>query len=119
MKIISKEDLKVRKDGERAVFKAGEAVEVSEVLGEELVEKRPDTFRKAGYTPESSDVSPREVNYREWLLVLDGIGEKTADDIMRVYPTRESLQSAVDSGEELPFRDDVVELLEKKIKKGE
>lgn len=51
-------------------------------------------------------------DYKNKLIAVKGIAEKTALDIMRVYPTEESLKKAIDNGENLPVRDDI----ERKLK---
>lgn len=43
----------------------------------------------------------------EKLQKIKGIGSKTANDIVTVFPTEEKLIDAIKSGKELPFRDDV------------
>lgn len=51
------------------------------------------------------------------LKEIKGIGEKTARDIIAVFPTREGLEKAISKGQKLPFRDDVERILIKYIKK--
>lgn len=57
------------------------------------------------------------MEYKEELIMINGIGEKTADDIMKVYPTIGQLYNALRDLPELPFRDDVSELLHKHFHK--
>lgn len=57
------------------------------------------------------------MTYEEELVKIKGIGVKTAEDIVRVYPKQESLEAAVQSGTELPFDADVVKLLREHFKK--
>lgn len=52
---------------------------------------------------------------KQILLVLKGIGRKTADDIISIYPDLELLCYAIESGKELPFRDDVTEILKQNL----
>lgn len=56
-----------------------------------------------------------EIEYKTKLTNLDGIAEKTADDIIKSYPTEQVLRDAIKNEEHLPFRNDVVELLEKEF----
>ena len=44
-------------------------------------------------------------------MSIDGVGKATAEDILKVYPKKEDLVKAFADNAELPFRDDVVELL--------
>ncbi|MFW5902914.1 MAG: hypothetical protein ACOCTT_03430 [archaeon] len=48
------------------------------------------------------------------LQAIDGVGQKTARDIIDVYPTKEDLLNAVDNEDELPFRDDVSDKIKNK-----
>lgn len=52
------------------------------------------------------------VTFHKKLNDIDGIGEKTAKDIVKVFPTEEKLKEAISHDDELPFRDDV----EKKLR---
>jgi len=51
--------------------------------------------------------------YVSKLLSVRGVGHKTADDIMILYPTFDDLKSGISSGDDLPLRDDVVIKLKK------
>lgn len=52
-----------------------------------------------------------ELSYEEKLKAIDGVGRKTVKDITQVYESEEQLVAAVNSGESLPFKDDVSALL--------
>ena len=54
--------------------------------------------------------------YRQALLDINGVGPKSAKDIMNVYKTAKDLIRAIDAGKELPFRDDIAIKLKKKLK---
>ncbi len=54
-----------------------------------------------------------EKSYSEKLSEINGIGKKTAEDIIKVFPTEEELLKAISKDDELPFRDDVEEKLRK------
>lgn len=51
------------------------------------------------------------MGYEKTLIALKGIGKKTADDIMRVFPKEELLAQAVSFGEKLPFEEDINKVL--------
>lgn len=53
-------------------------------------------------------------SYKNELIALKGIGKKTAEDIIRVYPFKEKLIENIKENKELPFDDDVVDLLKEK-----
>lgn len=50
------------------------------------------------------------------LTRINGLGSKTAKDIVKVYPTKKDLIKAIQNNEELPVRDDVESKLKKKFK---
>ncbi len=52
--------------------------------------------------------------WREELIEINGIGEKTADDIGIVFPTRGKLLEALEKEQKLPF-DDNIELKLKEV----
>jgi len=51
--------------------------------------------------------------YREKLGSIKGIGKKTVDDIVKIYPEESDLKNAIANKEQMPFRDDVEKLLKK------
>lgn len=55
------------------------------------------------------------VEYREEILKVKGIGPKTAEDILS-WGSREQLIRAIRNNEALPFRDDIVVKLKRKFK---
>lgn len=61
--------------------------------------------------PASSDED--EEDFEAELRSVKGIGRKTAADINLVFPTRDSLLEAIESGATLPVRDDVEAKLRK------
>ena len=56
------------------------------------------------------------MKFKNKLLKIKGIGEKTVEDIISVYPTEEQLKLAIYNKENLPFDNDVEELLILKFK---
>lgn len=57
--------------------------------------------------------SKKKENLVESLQKIKGIGKKTAEDIANVYSSEEELVRAISDNEELPFRDDIADLLKK------
>jgi len=53
------------------------------------------------------DASFQKEAYKKMLIDIDGIGKKTAKDIMENYPTEKDLREAVQDGKEIHKRDDV------------
>lgn len=61
---------------------------------------------------------PPEIDgkFKEKLIAINGIGEKIALDILKVYPSESSLRDAIKRDEHLPFRDDIEYKLREKFK---
>ena len=76
---------------------------------EESVVNNLDTTETKKETPKAD---PNK-EYKKSLLDINGIGPKVAKDIMTVYKTAKDLIRAIDSGKELPFRDDIAIKLKK------
>ena len=53
-------------------------------------------------------------DYSKKLNDINGIGKKTAKDIIKVFPNEEKLKEAISHDDELPFRDDIEEKLRRK-----
>ena len=96
-------------------YKAGEEVPAEKAMiwqnmylesPVELSEKKPK--QEESSNPEGDDDKP---SLKDELVKINGIGKKTAEDIVAVYPEKEGLIKALKSTEEVPFRDDVVDLL--------
>ena len=66
---------------------------------EKEVEKKEIPKKKDKVEEKKSTKSSSE--YYEELNFFDGIGKKTAEDIMKVFSKRESLEKAISEGEEL------------------
>ena len=58
------------------------------------------------------DIDKNTDDYSKKLNDIGGIGEKTANDIIRVFQTEEKLKIAIKNYDKLPFRDDI----EKKLR---
>jgi len=77
------------------------------------------TEGKIGETKvETKQLEPLKKNkeFSKKLRNINGIGKKTAEDIIKVYPTEEQMINAIKSNEHLPFRDDIESKLRKKYK---
>lgn len=62
-------------------------------------------------------VETKQIDFKKKLEKINGIGKKTAEDIVNVFPTEEKLKYAISHDDELPFRDDVEEKLRKEYGK--
>ena len=56
-------------------------------------------------------------DFYEELCLINGIGVKTAKDIIKIFPEREGLKQTIKTNEPLPFRDDVEQKLKTKYGK--
>lgn len=55
---------------------------------------------------------------KSWVLELEeikGIGKKSAEDIVAVYPVKGSLLEAISKGAHIPFSENIVQLLKKEF----
>ena len=55
-----------------------------------------------------------ESDFFNELKNINGIGSKTAQDIVKIFPNSEELKNKIKNNEHLPFRDDVEEKLRRK-----
>jgi len=76
--------------------------EISEVISNEPTEEDP---KDVDATFEDKTDATRE--YRKKLIDINGIGKKTADEVMAKYPTEETLKLAIENAEQIHTRDDV------------
>lgn len=83
-------------------------------IAEHLIEEKPGAYwlskTKRDIAKVVQDTS-RIANYKKSLTKIKGVGEKTAEDIMQVYPTMSHLLEAVRLNQKLPFDEDVVKKL--------
>ncbi len=86
--------------------------EVEEV--KEIKEKPKEEVKEKPISKKEEKV---DKDYEKKLSKIKGIGDKTVKDILRVYPTRTALKTALNNNLELPFRDDVVKKIKKKFRK--
>ena len=54
--------------------------------------------------------------YYQNLVDIDGIGHKTAKDIMTIFPTEEELRDSIIEGQVLPIRNDLADKLKERFK---
>lgn len=65
-------------------------------------------------TDNRTDEQKEHDDWKEEVLAVNGVGVKTAEDILAKYPTRESIIKAVKANEHLPMKDDVADHFIKK-----
>ena len=58
----------------------------------------------------------KDEDYAKEVESIKGIGKKTAEDIVKLYPDVKSLKAAIKKDEDLPLRDDVAKKLERHFK---
>ena len=76
------------------------------------------TEGKIGETKvETKQFEPRENLFLKNLMSINGIGKKTAKDILKMFNNEDELMEAIKNGDSLPFRDDVELKLRKKYGK--
>ena len=102
-----------RKVGIAYGFTLVEEEESEEKMEEEKIVTEGKVSDKKVETKQFEKAKKKE-SLAESLRKIKGIGRKTVEDILNVYPSEEDLVSAISDNKELPFRDDVVNLLEKK-----
>ena len=98
--------------------KSGETLEINEKHAEKIL--RNSSFYLSDVPVKKDKKTPQNKPKKEkpWVLELEeikGIGEKRAEDIVAVYPTKGSLLEAISSKAKIPFRDDVVEKLKEAL----
>jgi len=102
--------------------KTGETIELPEEIGKDYgfepvaSEERKATEGKVSdkkVETKQFEESKKKENLVESLQKFKRIGKKTAEDIANVYPSEEELVEAISNNEELPFRDDIADLLKK------
>jgi len=111
VRIVEKEIGNQKSYGWRTV-KPGTTIDIPEdygkKLGLEIVEKKKET-------QEEVEETKKDEKFKDKLLKLEGIGDKTVEDIVNVYPTEKELKKGI-KDKNLPFRDDVAKILTKKFK---
>lgn len=97
--------------------------EAGKSLGLKEVEEIKATEGQVGNVKvETKQVETKKKDYQKKLEGINGVGKKTAKDIMIAFPKEEDLKTKIHNNENLPFRDDVEKLLKKeygeRISKG-
>ena len=99
-----------------ATIRKGESIELSPEMGKHYGFSVKTTKGQIGKeVVETKQIE--SVDFFKELCSINGIGRKTAKDITRIYPEREELIKTIRlnaNKNELPFRDNVSELLEEK-----
>lgn len=81
----------------------------------EKVETEKKPSEKVEEKPEF-DIELVNKKYLDKLLKIKGVGQETAKDITKLYPTEKDLKKALKKKIEMPFRNDVCKALKKKFK---
>ncbi len=81
----------------------------------EVETKQIDTDKNTDHSEKQNE----ERSYSKKLNNINGIGKKTAEDIIKVFPTERKLVEVIAVGGSLPFRDDIEILLKKQFLKKE
>jgi len=100
-------------------IKPGESVDIAENYGLNLgftPTGKVDDTPEAGNEAEESE--EEGTTFADELKAIDGIGAKTVEDILKVYPDKDSLGKAVQDNVELPFRNDVSQKLYELFESG-
>lgn len=66
--------------------------------------------------PESESKKKQSELYKAKIKSINGIGNKTAKDLIQVFPTEEKLINVLKSGKDIPIRDDLAKLIKEKFK---
>ena len=91
-----------------------EPIELSEEIARHLVSTNP--HFEIVEEQKEPEVKELDLEYKNELEKIKGIGKKTARDIMTVFKNRSTLIEAIKRGDQLSFQDDICELLVKKYK---
>lgn len=94
----------------------GEKIDLSESYGLNLgfeVFKGENEKKEDNADVEEISEQEKKKEYKEELKEIKGVGDKIAEDIIKIFPTKEKLIEAVRANKKIPVRDDI----EKKIKK--
>ena len=135
MRFINKSKNRKVRIGKRFDFgwikvKKGETIDLPEGKGLRYgFEKVPNSAQKSPEVTEgkigkkkveTKQFKPKEKknsDYKKEIQNINGIGEKTAEDIIRVYPNKKRLLKDISNHKKLPFRDDIEKILKKKYGK--
>lgn len=115
-----------RKGFDWYTIRPGETADIPEHLGnnlplipikeQEVVDDEPAKEDPKDVEVDSGD---EEQPFLESLVKIKGVGKKTAEDIIKVYPTKAALIETLEKGLDIPIRDDIAELVYKAFFKKE
>lgn len=130
----TKEDCKVRLENPNSqdsgnytwkTLKTNEIIELPKQVGirygfkveikikEENAEKLEVTESSIGKTKvETKQLKKKE--YQKKILSIKGIGKKTMEDIIKIYPFEEDLINSIKNNEHLPIKDNIEKILKEK-----
>jgi len=98
-------------------IKPNEIIELDEEYGYNLgLEPFSETEESNKEKVKKEELKKPSEKFLKELLSINGIGKKTLQDIISIYPTKKDLVNAIKGKKELPFRDDVVKKLIKKFR---
>lgn len=122
--INEKKDMKVRlgslSDYKWITIKKGESVDLDKKLGRKIGLKIVATEGKVGKVKvetkqiKTKKSKKKDKTFREDLESIKGVGKKTAQDIIQIFPDSEGLHNYIIKHETLPFRDDISKKLRDK-----
>ena len=93
-------------------FKPGQVKEVPKDFPMEKV-RHFKVVKEGSMNKQKEKKKDTNEEYKKELIDLPKIGEKKADDIMSVYPTRERMVETVNKKGNLPFDEDIDKVLKK------
>lgn len=111
-----KQDIMVRVEKEGGGYQwisaeAGEVVDVPKEVG--LTYGLTQVDDSEDEEQEEQESEPKSTEFKEKLQEVDGVGPKTADDVIEIYNTEEQLLKDIEDKDQIPVRNDV----EKKLRK--
>jgi len=126
MKFINnKSDMKIRigdsNDCYWKTLRVGETIDLPKKVGKaleltEVTNSHPKSPKVTEGQIGNKKVETKQLenDFLKELIKIKGIGKKTAEDIVRIFPERKDLKNAIYNNEKIPLRDDVCELLKEK-----
>lgn len=107
------------KPGFRYTFgEVGEPIEMPENHAKKILKNSDFYVSNRSAKKEKKALQNKPKQAKTWFQELEeikGVGEKSAKDIISVYPTKGSLLEAISKKAHIPFIDNIVELLKKEF----
>ena len=97
---------------------SGEPIEMPESHAKKILRNSDFYLSDKPIKKDKKAISKGPKQEKSWFKELEdlkGIGEKTAEDIIAVYPTKGSLLEAIASKAHIPFPENAVKLLKKEF----